>query len=302
MIALFANSSVMISSTKCFRMLANRILPRLQISRMSTSELDPVSASYPAIIKELDQHRSHMLSRPNRYQVMSQREDRSVYSVDNFKSFFRGRYITRYKDIITLKNPLDHMTLVEMLQVVKPATVIEFGTFNGGSTLVIDDVLKGIVDNYSIYSLDVNTSMRDKSVDKFISKNVNFIQGSSYDVEKVFPIDFLESLPRPLILIEDCHRNVRGIMEHFHNILKPGDYLVIEDTCPIVAKYPWVGEEFNNYTEIKSEYTFDGDETLKIVRKYLTEQEEFYAIDTYFCDLFGYNCTSHWNAFIRRMK
>ena len=292
----------MISTTKCFRLFVNRILPRLRISQISTNELDPVSASYPSIIKELDDHRSHMLSRPNRYEVMSQREDRSVYTQDNFKSFHRGRYITRYKGIIVLKNPLDHMTLVEMLQVVKPASIIEFGTFNGGSTLVIDDVLKGIVENYSIYSLDVNTSMRDRLVDKFISKNVNFVRGSSFDVEKVFPIDFIESLPRPLILIEDCHRNVRGIMEHFHKALKPGDYVVIEDTCPILPKYPWVGEEFVNYKEIKSEYTFYGDETLKIVRKYFTEQEEFYSIDTYFCDLYGYNCTAHWNAFIRRMK
>ena len=91
-------------------------------------------------------------------------------------------------------------------------------------------------------------------------------------------------------------------MEHFHKILKPGDYLVIEDTCPIEPTYAWVGEEFDNYKAIKSEYVMEGSENLDIVRKFCTEKEDFYSVDSFLCDLFGYNCTSNWNAFIRRMK
>ena len=292
----------MISSMKCFRLFTNGLTPRIRISQKSTFAMDPMSASYPTILTDIKEHRSRMLSRPNRFQLMSEREDRSVYSIENCKSFYRGRYILRYRDSFMLKNPICHMTLLQMLHLVEPRTVIEIGTFNGGTTLWIDDILRKIVDNYSIYSLDVNTSIRDKSVDKNVSKNVNFVQGSSYEIEKVFPIDLLESLPRPLILIEDCHINVRGIMEHFHKILKAGDYLVIEDTSPIMATNAWVGEEFDNYKEIKSEYIFEGVENLNTVRKFCTEKEEFYAIDSFLCDLFGYNCTTNWNSFIRRMK
>ena len=292
----------MISSMKCFRLFTNGLIPRIRISQKSTHAMDPMSASYPTILTDIEEHRVRMLSRPNRFQLMSQREDRSVYTVDNYKSFYRGRYILRYRDSFMLKNPICHMTLLQMLHLVQPSTVIEIGTFNGGTTLWMDDALGKILDSYSIYSLDVDTSIRDKSVDKQISKNVNFLQGSSYEIEKVFPVDFLESLPRPLILIEDCHRNVRGIMEHFHKILKPGDYLVIEDTCPIEPTYAWVGEEFDNYKAIKSEYVMEGSENLDIVRKFCTEKEDFYSVDSFLCDLFGYNCTSNWNAFIRRMK
>ena len=275
----------------------------IQISHKSTRELDPISASYPTILKEIDDHRSRMLSSPNRYQLMSQREDRSVYSIEMMKLHYRGKYTIRYRGSAMLKDPIDQITLSELLQVVKPATVIELGTFNGGSTLLIDDVLSKARDKYSIYSMDINTAIREKSVDRIISKNVRFIQGSSYDIETKFPLDFLESVPRPLLLLEDCHRNVLGVLEHFHKVLRQGDYIVVEDTCPVAPKYTWVGEEFENYKAISPTWEpLDGDENLNLVRKYFTEQEEFYAIDTYFCDLFGYNCTGHWNAFIRRMK
>ena len=222
----------------------------IQISHKSTRELDPISASYPTILKEIDDHRSRMLSSPNRYQVMSQREDRSVYSIEMMKLHYRGKYTIRYRGSAMLKDSIDQMTLSELLQVVKPATVIELGTFNGGSTLLIDDVLSKARDKYSIYSMDINTAIREKSVDRIISKNVRFIQGSSYDIETKFSLDFLESVPRPLLLLEDCHRNVLGVLEHFHKVLRQGDYIVVEDTCPVAPKYTWVGEEFENYKAI----------------------------------------------------
>lgn len=293
----------MIASIRFYTQTLLKRFPMIQISHKSTRELDPVSASYPNILKEIDEHRSRMLSFPNRYQVMSQREDRSAYSIEMMKLLYRGKYTVRYRGSAVLKNPIDQTTLFELLQVVKPATVIELGTFNGGSTLLIDDVLSKARDEYSIYSMDINNSMREKSVDKNVSKNVSFIQGSSYDIETKFPLDFLEAVPRPLLLLEDCHRNVLGVLEHFHKVLKQGDYIVVEDTCPIAPKYTWVGEEFDNYKAISPTWEpLDGDENLNLVRKYFTEQEAFYAVDSYFCDLFGYNSTAHWNAFIRRMK
>ena len=270
---------------------------------MSTRELDPISASYPTILTEIDDHRSRMLARPNRYQLMSQRKDSSAYSIEMMKLLYRGKYTIRFRGCAMLKHPIDQITLSELLQVVKPATVIELGTFNGGSTLLIDDILSKTRDEYSIYSMDIDTSIREKSVDRIISKNVSFIQGSSYDIETKFPLDFLESVPRPLLLLEDCHRNVLGVLEHFHKILKQGDYIVVEDTCPVAPKYTWFGEEFDYYKAVSPTWEpLDGDENLNLVRKYFTEQEAFYAVDSYFCDLFGYNCTGHWNAFIRRMK
>ena len=104
-------------------------------------------------------------------------------------------------------------------------------------------------------------------------------------------------------MIEDCHCNLINVLEYFHEQFKVGDYFIIEDTCPLLNGKVWVGEGVDYYKAISSSYEpLHGDKKLNIVRDFFTKHEDQYSVDTYYTDLFGYNCTAHWNSFIRRMK
>ena len=42
----------------------------------------------------------------------------------------------------------------------------------------------------------------------------------------------MANVTHPLVLIDDVHINTPGILNYFHQFLKPGDYIIVEDTCP----------------------------------------------------------------------
>ena len=43
-------------------------------------------------------------------------------------------------------------------------------------------------------------------------------------------------------------------------------------------------------------------EMLTELRSFLNEYKDWYSVDSFFTDFFGYNATWHWHGFIRRMK
>ena len=72
----------------------------------------------------------------------------------------------------------------------KPRTVIEFGAYKGGSALWIADLLKLFGCQSRVVSIDIDLSLLDAEARK--SSDVEFIQGDSFQVEKVLSSTFLE--------------------------------------------------------------------------------------------------------------
>jgi len=82
---------------------------------------------------------------------------------------------------------------------------------------------------------------------------------------------------------------------HLNNkYMKPGDYFIVDDTTPYTPTATGVGK-------IHSNYEGWGSEKLTRLRKFLSEHNKYYAVDSFFTDYFGYNGTSNWNGYIRRM-
>ena len=52
------------------------------------------------------------------------------------------------------------------------------------------------------------------------------------------------------------------------------------------------------YSDCKEEW---GPGKLNWLRRFLTEHDQYYAVDSFFTDFFGYNGTANWNGYIRRM-
>src|SRR5262249_39563717 len=82
--------------------------------------------------------------------------------------------------------------------------------------------------------------------------------------------------PHPWLLIEDAHRNTFAVLEQFHPYLRPGDYLIVEDTAFLVPKY-------------------------RQLERFIISHNDAYKVDTRYTDLFGYNGTFSFNGYIRRV-
>jgi cephalosporin hydroxylase len=108
-----------------------------------------------------------------------------------------------------------------------------------------------------VYSVDKNPVAMQ-------SPGVTFINGDCYRIEEVLPRQFMESLPRPWLLIEDVHVNTASILRHLIGLMEVGDYLVVEDA---ETKRP-------------------------VVRSVLDQQKFCIQVDTKYTDFFGRNATS----------
>ena len=92
--------------------------------------------------------------------------------------------------------------------------------------------------------MDIELSNMEERVKEIKPSNVHFFEGNSYEIEKTFTSEMLQSLPHPWVVIEDAHTNINGIMNHFGSYMKTGDYFIIEDVHPNlprdIGKDAWI--------------------------------------------------------------
>ena len=253
------------------------------------------SADYLPFTKNTYQDLDAALSSPKRFLSIEEREELSDHTYDTIKRQCRGRYFTRHRDCFVMKSPEDIVIYQQFLQIVQPKTIIEFGAFNGASALWFSDMARLYGIDCSVYSYDIDLSLIQEKVLKMKPDSVKFFEGDSYQVEKMFDHKFLVELPRPLLVVEDCHHNTEGIMQFFHQYLREGDYMAIEDT------HPWIPLKSGMHADDPN-YEVWTTRKLKYLRKFLNRYEDQYAVDGFFCDFFGYNYTWNMNGWIRCMK
>jgi len=258
---------------------------------------------YPSLYPEDEYHQfkkdrdlalKRLLESPNRFQQIGEREDRSDTPGAAFRASFDGKYFTIYRGFDVMKGCHDMIIYMQFFWYIKPATIIEIGACSGGTAVWMADMLKLMDVECNIYSMDIDLSLIEDRVKKLQPHNIKFVHGDCYKVEEAFSPEFLHSLPHPLVIIEDAHANFPDILKYFHKYMKPGDYFIVDDTTPYTPTATGVGK-------IHSNYEGWGPEKLTRLRKFLSEHNKYYAVDSFFTDYFGYNGTSNWNGYIRRM-
>ena len=253
--------------------------------------------SFADLYVKLNFKKKELLESPTRFQKISEREERSDIPADVSLQLFLGKILLEYHGICSLTGALDVAIYSQLLGLVKPKTVIEFGSLYGGSALYIADTLKmqGTTNGH-VYSVDIDLSLLDPRVKDLKPDNLTFIQGDMHKIEEVFPPTTLESLPHPWVLIEDAHANSLGVLEHFHKFMTEGDYIVYDDTDPTTPRE--IGMGWDNHPP----YQPCGYHKLHMLKGFMTKYDGYYCVDSYLTDLFGYNSTNNWNGYIRRMK
>ena len=228
-----------------------------------------------------------------RFQLIGEREERSIIPAECTIAMVTAKYLSCYRGILMLKAPNDLSILYQMFWNVRPRTVIELGSFTGASALWMADALNGANIECSVFSVELDHSLLHPQIKSLQPPNLSFIQGDCNKIQEVFPSEFLSAQPHPFIVIDDAHTNFDNVMDHFHHHLTPGDYLVCEDTSPDVPA------DLLGITDKPNEWGYD---KLHKWSRFLSKHGNMYAIDSFFSDLFGYNGSSNWNGYARRMK
>lgn len=176
----------------------------------------------------------------------------------------------KWKGLTLMKDPMSISIYMQILQDIKPKTIIEFGTYEGGSSLWMSDLMNSLGENCKIYTFDIDESKVKipKTSDIFFYHlDVFNIKNFTEKNKNIF-----ESLEHPVIVIEDCHENVLEVLTTIDKFLEKNDYLIVEDTID------------------KNKHD--------ILQKYLEKNN--YAVDSYYCDFWGYNNSWNFNSILRK--
>jgi cephalosporin hydroxylase/predicted SAM-dependent methyltransferase len=188
----------------------------------------------------------------------------------------------RYRDVPFLKNPFDLAIYTMFFWEQKPRTIFEIGSKSGGGALWMSDLLRNYEIDGHIYSIDV------VPVTSFQRPNITFLEGNGRMLERTLSPEFLSSLPRPWLVIEDAdhmYPTTLAALKFFHPYILPEEYIVVEDG-------------------IISDLTADpqcNSGPHKALKEFLSVHESDYIVDARYCDFFGNNVTWNTNGFLRKV-
>ncbi len=191
----------------------------------------------------------------------------------------------RYKEFRMLKDPFDIALLMLLLGDIRPRTIIEIGTCEGGGALWMADQLTAFGVDGHIYSMDKLKYERQPC-----DPRVTFLLGDGRNPDEIFPIDFVSRLPRPLLVIEDSdhfYETSKAVLDHFGPMMRSGEYLIIEDGIEVPVDYIENQEEFYNGGPVRAIYEF------------LQQHPIEFIIDRTYCDFFGHNATYNLDGYLR---
>jgi cephalosporin hydroxylase len=193
-----------------------------------------------------------------------------------------GTLRTRYKGMQFCKNPFDIANYLRLLEVLRPRTIIEIGTAEGGSAVWFRDQCRTLGLETGIYSYDLNPPM------ELSEESIVFGRVDAYQIEQSLPASTFAALPHPWLVIEDSAHTYEAtlrVLRYFDRLLVRGDYVVVEDG--VVADLP------------DADYGKYDDGPNRAVAEFLESAPLRYEIDTETCDFFGHNTTYCPNAWLR---
>src|SRR5262249_27593396 len=131
-----------------------------------------------------------------------------------------------YRGVPCVKSPIDLALYMKLIFERKPASIVEIGTFRGGSALFFADICAV----YGIATRIVRVDHQPLAVNN--DPRVEFVTGNPERLAET-PLDpMLTSLDRPWLVIDDsAHTSeaCRAVLDYFAPRLIRGDILVIED-------------------------------------------------------------------------
>lgn len=193
-----------------------------------------------------------------------------------------GTLAYSYKGVALQKNPFDLALYSQLIWREKPATILEIGSFMGGSAIWFGDQMTAFGIPANVVSVDI------AAISGVSQGGVQFLTGDANNLSLVLTPDILDRLPRPWFVVEDSNHQAstcRAVLEFFHPRLMAGEFIAVEDGI---------------VTDLGIADEFEGGPSYAVA-SFLAEYPGAYQIDAGYCDYFGYNFTYNINGYLRRM-
>ncbi len=180
----------------------------------------------------------------------------------------------KWKGLTLMKDPMTLSIYMMMIQDIKPKTILEFGTYDGGSALWMEDTAKSLSLDCNIHTFDIN----EERVNLPNDSKIKFHHLDNHNINQFIEENkmLFESMESPILMIEDSHENANGLIRALDPFLKSGDYLIIEDTLD----------------EAKYKQTILSDNGIRNMN---------YEIDTFYCDFWGVNNSWNVNSIFKKL-
>ena len=180
----------------------------------------------------------------------------------------------KWKGLTLMKDPMTLSVYMMMLQQIKPKTILEFGTYDGGSALWMEDTINSLSLDCKIHTFDINQNrIKLPKSSKIKCHELDNYKINEFINQKRVLFDEMES---PIIMIEDSHENANGLIRSIDPFLKSGDYLIIEDTLD----------------QMKYQETILSETGMSNMN---------YEVDTFYCDFWGVNNSWNINSIFRKL-
>lgn len=224
----------------------------------------------------------------NEVENINSKSNRPVGSTDIDKELLakiqKGILRHEYKGILTWKSPVDLAMYQDLICKKRPKTILEFGSKFGGSALWFADMLSNheIYDGH-VYSFDLKPNKSLKH------PRITFGYCDVAEPKKHLSDDFMRSLPRPMMVVEDSshmYEHVLTILNFLHRWVDACDYIIIEDG---IVEHLRSGPKY-----------YGG--PLKAIREFLSEHPKEYRIDRERCDFYGTNVTWALDGYIQPLN
>ncbi len=199
-------------------------------------------------------------------------------------SLVNGAIKYTYRGVRMIKHPVDLALYMKLLWELKPRSVIEIGTKDGGNACWLGDMMEVFGLPGQVIAIDIVRPQRPWCA----KPNVYFVEGDEGDLrplQKMF-----EVLPHPWFIINDASHSAPAMLrcfEFLHGFTEKGDYLVFEDGFLTELGLDWDGDR-------------KGGPGLATA-VFLENHPGQYEVDGRYCDHFGRNVTANPNGYLRRI-
>ena len=207
--------------------------------------------------------------------------ERSALSARDLRSIQAGTFEYEYAGHRCSKDPFDLALYMMLLSRERPRTVVEIGSFRGGSAVWFAAQARALDLGARVISLDI------EPVDDVDDPDVTFLGGDIHDLAASRLPELLADCPRPLLVIEDGPHTYEGCiaaMDFFHPYMRPGEFLVVEDGILADLRY-W--DHANGPNRAIAEFR----------RRHPTD----YRLAEEYCHFYGHNVTWNTNGYLQRI-
>lgn len=181
-----------------------------------------------------------------------------------------------YKGLINLKPAVDLVLYTNLIWELRPRTIIELGSLQGGSGLWFADQLDALSPEGHVHSFDVFDKCIHPSA---VHPRLHFHKADLRDLATIDEA-FVRDLPHPWLVVDDAHENWIKMVSFFGRLMVSGDYYVNEDV-------------YGNHEFVQS--------TSSGIRMSIRLCSKFgFEVDTKYTDAFGYNVTCAPNGWWRK--